>query len=79
MRIFDQHEEGELSCMGNDGDEQDFIASGHQGDSVVARVADRVHRVGSHLEDSVEGQLLVDEVEEISPVPGIVLDYSVSI
>lgn len=77
--ILDQNQEGELSCMGDDGDKEYFVAGGHQGDTVVASVADRVHWVGCHLKDAIKGQFLVDEVEEITPVPGKVLDHSMGI
>lgn len=38
-----------------------------------------VHGMRRHLKDAVKGQLLVDEVEEVTPVPGIVLHYSMGI
>ena len=73
MRIFDVNEKDELGCMGNDRDEQHTIARSHHRDTVVSGVSYRVHRVRSHLEDSIEGQFLVNQVEEISPIPCIVL------
>jgi hypothetical protein len=33
----------------------------------------------SHLEDAVEGEFLIDEVEEVTPIPGVVFDDSMGI
>ena len=62
-----------------DRDEEDFVACSHQGDPVEAHVAYRVHWMRCHLEDAIESQRLVDEVEEVSPIPGKVFNDSVSI
>lgn len=79
MGVFDQDQKRELGCMGDDGDEQDLVACRHQRYTVVTSVADRVHRVGGHLEDAIKGQLPLEEVEEIPPVPGEIFYHAVGI
>jgi len=38
---------------------------------VIASVAHRVHRVRRNLVDTIEGEVLVDQVEEVTPVCGV--------
>src|SRR5690242_10306487 len=42
-------------------------------------VPNGVHRMRRCFEYSIESQALIDEVEEVSPVPRIVFDHSVSV
>ena len=79
MRVLDDNQEGELGGMGDDGDEQDVVARSHHGDTIVTSVPDRVHGMRSQLKDAVESKFLLNEVEEVTPVPSIVLDNTMSI
>jgi len=49
-------------------DVKDRVGLGRETQTVVERVTHSVHRVGEEREHAVEGQVLVDEEEEISPV-----------
>ncbi|KAH9834296.1 hypothetical protein Tdes44962_MAKER01953 [Teratosphaeria destructans] len=65
--------------MSHDGDEQHLVARGEHRDAVEARIPHRVHGVRGQLEDAVERQLLVDQEEEVSPVPGEVFDDAMGV
>ena len=79
VRVLNNGQKCKLSSMCNDGDEEHLVAGGHQGNAVEADIANRVHGMRSHLEDAIEGEFLIDEVEEVTPIPGIVFDDSMGI
>ena len=79
MWVLDEVEKGELSSVGDNGDEEDFVACCHERDAIVPGISNRVHWMWGHLKDAIKGEFLVDEVEEISPVPGVVFDNSMGI
>src|SRR5699024_312183 len=79
VRVLDQDQKGELCCMGDNRNEQNFVTCCHQRNTVEASVADGIHGVWGHLEDAVKGQLSLEEVEEITPVPSIVFYHTMGI
>lgn len=66
--VFDQGQENKLGSMGKERDKENHVRGHHQRDAVVTRVSDRVHRMRRHLKDSVKGEGLLDQEEEIAPV-----------
>ena len=77
--VLNPDEKGKLSSVCNNRYKQDLVASRHQRNAIVPCIPYRIHGMGSHLENTVEGKLLIDEEEEVTPVPGKVLDNTVGI
>lgn len=66
--ILDESEEDELGGVGSEGDKEDHVGGHHERDTIVTRISDGVHGVGSHLKDSIERQRLLDQEEKVAPV-----------
>lgn len=66
--VLDEGEEDELGSVGSEGDKEDHVGGHHERDTIVTRISDGVHGVGSHLEDAIERQRLFDQEEKVAPV-----------
>lgn len=66
--VFNECQEDKLGSMSKERDEQNHVGCGHQRDSVVSSISDRVHWVWRHLEHAIERQRLFDQKEKVAPV-----------
>lgn len=70
MRVFDQDQKGKLSGMCNHGNEQNRVARSKQRNAVIACVTNGIHGMRCDLVDTVKGQLLIGQEEEVvAPIP----------
>jgi hypothetical protein len=74
-------QEDHLQEMAENSNQQDNVALGNQSEAIVTNISNRVHWMREHLKDTIENQLFVVDLpkEEITPVPGIILDGIMSI
>mmetsp|Transcript_17231 Transcript_17231/g.28499 ORF Transcript_17231/g.28499 Transcript_17231/m.28499 type:complete len:302 (+) Transcript_17231:1087-1992(+) len=79
MRVLDDAQEGDLHAMSKETDVKNDVGLGDETGSIKEGITNSVHRVREHGKDAIEGEVLVDEEEEIAPVPSKVLDDAIGI
>src|SRR5436190_16698597 len=79
MRIFDKHEKRKLSRVRKDRDKKYLVTGCDHGNAVVSSIPNRIHGMRGHVEYPIEREFLINEIEEITPIPRKIFDYPVSI